>query len=49
MTEPLPTRLDALDARLREVPDTELELISRSGELPGDEFDNAFDNAFDNS
>ena len=48
-TEPAPVRREALAARLRDVPDTDLELIMRSGEQFEDGFDNGFDNAFDNA
>jgi len=49
MPHPAPTISERLAARLRDLPDDELQLIGRTGPAFADPFDNGFDNAFDNS
>ena len=48
--DPEPVRAETLGARLRDIPDAELERIIRSGDdLDDGSFDNGFDNSFDNA
>lgn len=49
MTLPTPTRSESLAARLRELPEAQLDLLTRDAAEFGDSFDNGFDNAFDNA
>ena len=48
-THPAPTVPETLAARLREIPDEDLQLIGRTGPAFANSFDNGFDNAFDNA